>query len=308
MPTQWEGVIPPVATPLTSTGEVDFSALDRVVDHLVEAGVHGLFPLGSTGEVAYFTDAQRTEITRRVVKRASGLPVFVGCIDLTAERIVEQGRRAVDSGADALVVTAPLYARNDAHEVMDHFRMISDGVDAPLVAYDIPIRVHYKLLPELLVPLGLEGVLAGVKDSSGDDVNFRRLVAHNSAAGSPLRLFTGHELMVDGMLMLGADGVVPGLANVDPHGYVRLWDLAKAGDWQGARREQDRLLELFEIVFLSPDKSGDASGVGAFKAAMKHIGLIESAKMAPPTAALDEDVVARIHEIVDSVDLSPGHV
>ncbi len=292
-------MVPPVVTPFNTDGSVDHETLANVVNHLVESGMHGLFAMGSTGEVAYLTNRQRHDVLKTIIDTNAGrVPVIAGAIDLTAQRSIELANDAVELGADAFVVTAPIYAINDVKEIEDHFRIIGAGVDAPMFVYDIPVRVHKKIPADLLVRLGLDGVVAGVKDSSGDDVGFRRLVMANRAAGSPLRVFTGHEVVVDGMLLLGADGVVPGLANVDAARYAKLWDAAMAGDWATARVLQDELTSLFEIVFQATGRSGDAAGVGAFKVAMAAQGLLKSPAMAAPVQALDGDVAERIVEIV----------
>jgi 4-hydroxy-tetrahydrodipicolinate synthase len=301
------GVVPPVATPLLPDGEIDHASLERLVDYLVTSGVHGLFALGSTGETAYFTDDRRVEILRTIAGANAGrVPIIAGAIDLTSARIIAMSRRLVDSGADAVVTTAPLYTLNSPVEVDRHFRAIAAGIDAPLWAYDVPVRVHSKLGLGLLMGLAADGVIAGVKDSSGDDVGFRRLLAANAAAGHPLQLLTGHELVVDGMLLAGADGVVPGFANVEATGYVRMWDAAARGDWDAARREQEQINRAFEIVFQPQGLAGDATGVGAFKAAMKARGIIDHATMAFPTQSLDDAAVERIHGILAELDLLPG--
>ncbi|WP_043350653.1 dihydrodipicolinate synthase family protein [Beutenbergia cavernae] len=298
------GIVPPVITPFHADGEVDTASLARVVEHLVGAGVHGVFALGSSGEVAYLGREQRSVVLDTVVRTVAGrVPVLAGAIDLTARRVLEQVDDAVGAGVDGVVTCAPVYARNDRAEIADHFRAIAAGSPVPVYAYDIPVRVGTKLDAAMVVALGSEGVLAGVKDSSGDDVGFRRLVAANAAAGAPLSVLTGHEVVVDGMLLLGADGVVPGLGNVDPGAYVRMWDLAQAGDWEQVRPEQDRLAALFEIVFQASGRSGDAAGVGAFKVAMHALGLLDAPTMAPPVGPFDADTVARITGIVRAAGL-----
>lgn len=304
--TKFHGIIPPIVTPLNTDGTVNFADLDRLVEHLIVSGVDGLFPLGSTGQVAYLTDSDRLAVVEAVSRTAAGrVPVIAGAIDLTAPRIAESARALIAAGADAIVATAPVYAINDETEIADHFRQIRAGIDAPLFAYDIPVRVKSKLSPRMLVDLGREGVIVGVKDSSGDDVSFRRLVAMNNAAGKPLALFTGHEVVVDAMAMIGADGAVPGLANVDAAAYVRLWKAATAGDMKTAVAEQEYLNRLFEIVFQATGRSGDAAGVGAFKVAMAAIGLLSSDRMALPVKPFDPAVIARIHDIVKDVGLRP---
>lgn len=293
------GVIPPVATPLLPDHSIDHASLKRLVDYLVGAGVSGLFALGSTGETAYLTDDQRVEVLRTIVTTAAGrVPVIAGAIELTAARTALLAQRLVEAGADAIVITAPLYTLNSQAEIADHFRAVAAAIDAPLWAYDVPVRVHSKLSLDLLIQLGTEGVIHGVKDSSGDDVGFRRLLAANEAAGRPLQLLTGHEMVVDAMLLAGADGVVPGFGNVEAEGYVRLFDAARRGDWDAARTEQERINRLFEIVFQPAGLSGDATGVGAFKAAMHARGIIDHATMAATVQALDDVAVQKIRTII----------
>lgn len=307
--TKYHGIIPPIVTPLNSDGTVNYADLDALVEHLIAVGVDGLFPMGSTGQVAYLTDADRIAIVKAVARKAAGrVPVIVGAIDLTAARVIESARSLIAAGADAIVATAPVYAINDETEVADHFRQIKAGIDAPLFAYDIPVRVKTKLSPRMLIDLGREGVIVGVKDSSGDDVGFRRLIEMNNAAGKPLALFTGHEVVVDAMAMMGADGAVPGLANVDAGAYVRLWKAATSGDMKTAIAEQEYLNRLFEIVFQATGRSGDAAGVGAFKVAMAAVGLLSSATMSLPVKPFDAATLAKIHAIVKDVGLTAAKV
>lgn len=303
-PMRLRGIVPPVATPLLPDGSVDLVSLARLIDHLLAGGVDGLFVLGSTGQVAYLTDEQRDQVVATTVTRVAGrVPVVAGTPDFTASRIIPHARRAAELGVDGVVVTAPLYAINNEPEIRRHFSLIAAAVPAPVLAYDVPVRVGTKLSPELLLDLGREGIIKAVKDSSGDDVSFRRLVAANAEAGRPLALLTGHELMCDAMALLGADGIVPGLANVDPAGYVRLWQAAKTGDWSAAVAEQERLERLFRIVAVPTGRSGDAAGVGAFKAAMALLGIVASPTMPTPLEGLSEEDTTTIAAILAEAGL-----
>ncbi|MGV8977185.1 MAG: dihydrodipicolinate synthase family protein [Cellulomonas sp.] len=300
----FHGIVPPLVTPLTAEGELDLASFERLVVRQLEGGVHGLFVLGSSGEVGYLDDAQRDAVLRAAVHVAGGLvPVMAGVCETSTRRVVGQIQAAVAAGADAIVATAPFYVRTDDAGIERHFRAIGSASDLPVFAYDVPVRVHVKLDTDMLVRLGTDGVLAGVKDSSGDDVSFRRLLAANRAAGSPLALFSGHEVVVDGALLWGADGAVPGLGNVDPAGYVRLWDAAQAGDWVAARAEQERLAALFEIVFQPTGMGGDAVGLGAFKTALRAIGTIDTNVMCAPAPAVEGPAVDAIEEIVKAAGL-----
>ncbi|MEU6762697.1 dihydrodipicolinate synthase family protein [Streptomyces sp. NPDC046853] len=300
------GVIPPVITPLGADGEIDRPSLERVVDHLLDAGVSGLFALGSSGETAYLTPAQQDEVVKVITAASAGqVPVLVGAIETTTNRAIERARAAAGLGAAAIVATAPFYTRTHASEIDRHFRDIAAAVDLPLLAYDVPVCVHSKLDPELLLPLAADGVLAGVKDSSGDDGSFRRL-ALGATELAEFSVLTGHELVVDAMMLAGADGSVPGLANVDPHGYVRLHEAAVRGDWAAAKSEQDRLVALFDIVrAVRPGTaSATAAGLGAFKTALMLRGIITTQVMSPPMRSLDTAETAAVAHCLDRAGLS----
>ena len=284
----FSGVVPPVVTPDTPDHQLDIVSFERSINRLIEAGVDGLFFLGSSGEVVFATDERRDQIVREAVRIVDHrVPVLVGIIDTETERVLEHGRRALALGADALVATAPFYALGGPADVEEHFRILHQELDAPLFAYDIPVCVHTKLPWKMLARLGTEGVLAGVKDSSGDDVSFRYLVQENEKNGHPLTLLTGHEIVVDGALLSGADGSVPGLANVEPEGYVRMWKAAQEGNWAEVKREQDRLNEISHIFDVTTGVQGYGAGVGAFKCALNLMGIFDSDQMPRPVKPLD---------------------
>lgn len=284
----FSGVVPPVVTPDTPDHQLDVVSFERSINRLIEAGVDGLFFLGSSGEVVFATDERRDQIVREAVRIVDHrVPVLVGIIDTETERVLEHGRRALALGADALVATAPFYALGGPADVEEHFRILHQELDAPLFAYDIPVCVHTKLPWKMLARLGAEGVLAGVKDSSGDDVSFRYLVQENEKNGHPLTLLTGHEIVVDGALLSGADGSVPGLANVEPEGYVRMWKAAQEGNWAEVKREQDRLNEISHIFDVTMGVQGYGAGVGAFKCALNLMGIFDSDQMPRPVKPLD---------------------
>ncbi len=306
MDSRFRGVFPPVVTALTADGQLDRVSFARSINRMIDAGVNGLFVLGSSGEVAFSTDERRREIIEAAVEIVDHrVPLLVGCIDTESKRVIEHARVAAELGADAIVATAPFYALGGAAEVERHFRLIHEAVDLPLFAYDIPVCVHTKLQGDMLVRLGRDGVLTGVKDSSNDDVSFRFLVDANNKAGHPLVLLTGQEVVVDGAYMAGADGSVPGLANVEATGYVRMWNAYEAGDWETVRSEQDALADLMRIVLVPQGVQGYGSGVGAFKTAMALLGIFDTNQMPEPVLPLRGDNVKRVAQVLREVGLNP---
>lgn len=294
------GVVPPVCTPFNTDYSVDEKSLRRLVNHLIDGGVHGLFVLGSTSEVAYLTDANRAEVIRITLDETAGrVPVVAGAIDMTTLRVNEHVRAAVAAGIDGIVLTAPFYVRTHSAEIENHFRLVKQACpDTPLYAYDIPIAVNgVKLELGTVLKLASEGVIAGLKDSSGNDAGIRAVIMGAKKLGlKDFKVLTGSELTVDSALIAGADGVVPGIGNIDPAGYVRIFDLVAAGDFAAAKAEQERLFEMFGLVDVgAPGRMGrGSSAIGAFKAGLKLLGIIEDARTAPPAIALNEAEISAI--------------
>ena len=303
-PALLRGVIPPLVTPVDEEGEVDRGSLARRIGFLLDAGVDGLFVGGSTGEVALLDSAARRTVVEVAVATAGGrVPVLAGAVDTGTRRVIEQARDAARLGADAVVVTAPFYvAPNDA-EIVAHYRTVAAAVDVPVIAYDIPSAVGVRLAPPVAAELAESKLVVALKDSSGDLAGMRETL-RRVPPGFPV--LTGSEVIADVSVALGAAGIVPGLGNVDPHGYVRLYRAAATGDLEAARAEQDRLSRLFTIISVADrTRIGFTAGaLGSFKAALALRGVIGHPGTLPPLSPLIPSETAAIREILADAGLS----
>ncbi|MEV6899638.1 dihydrodipicolinate synthase family protein [Amycolatopsis sp. NPDC051372] len=301
MTNRWGGVIPPLCTPLASGHEVDVASLERLVDHHLLSGVHGVFALGSAGEATFLPDRQRRTVLETVAKRVAGqVPVFAGAIDTSTLRVLEHIRVASEVGCAAVVVTAPFYVTPHPAEVERHFRTVARQAELPVLAYELPAAVHTSLQSDLVLTLAADGLIAGLKDSSGDDGRLRALATGFRALheSRPV-LFTGSELTADDAVRHGVDGIIAGLSNVDPAGYVRLFRAATAGDHIAAAEEQARLAGLQRIVDVAAARIGVTSArIGAMKAALSVLGVIRSAAAATPQLPLNDHEIARIQVVL----------
>src|SRR5688500_11938351 len=154
------GIIPPVSTPLTSQGDIAVDDLRRLIEFQIDAGVHGLFVLGSTSEVVGLTERQQENVLGTAMEVVQGrVPVLAGCIDFTTNRVIDRARRAHQHGVDGLVVCAPFYVKPDQAEIVRHFQMIRDAVNLPIMAYDIPSAVQTKIQRPTLRLLAQQKVL-----------------------------------------------------------------------------------------------------------------------------------------------------
>jgi 4-hydroxy-tetrahydrodipicolinate synthase len=304
---QLTGVVPPLVTPLTPSYEVDTASLARLVQYQLAGGVSGVFVLGTSGEGTFLTDEQRQVVLETTVAEVAGqVPVLAGVIDTSTNRVSAHVSAALKAGVDALVVTAPFYAATHPAEIERHFvRLKAVAEDTPLYAYDIPPRAGTKLPASLITSLSEQGVIAGVKDSSGQETSLRELVLQRREKKLDLAIMTGSEVTVDSALAFGVDGVVPGLGNVDPAGYVRLYNAAVAGDAATAREEQDRLFRLFDIIKVA-DRSrmgASSAALGAFKGGLYLLGVIDCPVTAYPSIALNDGEIAAIRPLLDRAGL-----
>ena len=289
-----------MCTPFTSDYGIDEKSLRRLINHLLDGGVHGIFALGSTSEVGYLTDRNRAEILRITVDEVAGrVPVVAGIIDTTTLRVIEHVRAGIAAGVDGFVLTAPFYSRVSQAEIKLHFTIVKEACgELPLYAYDIPALVNgVKLDTNTVLSLAKEGVIAGIKDSSGIDSAMRAVMVGRHERGlDGFVVLTGSELTVDTALFCGADGVVPGIGNIDPAGYVRIFNYVRENNLEAARKEQERLFKMFDLVSVGlPRGMGtNSSAYGAFKESLKMLGIITDARTAPPSIQLNGAEIAAI--------------
>ncbi|PZF86684.1 dihydrodipicolinate synthase family protein [Jiangella anatolica] len=293
------GVITPLVSFLTESGKPDREAMSALVEQQIAAGVNGLLATGSTGEVGNLTPAERSAVLRVVVDEADGrLPVWAGVGGLGTSDTVQAARDAEAGGADALLVLPPLFFDSSDAELAAHFRAVATAVELPVVAYDVPPRTPRKLPVSLVSRLAADGVLAGVKDSSGDLTAGRQLCAA-TADVTGFRTYAGVEITLDVAIMLGFHGIVPGFANVLPGAAVETYAAARAGDVDGAAAAQATYLRLLRILDVPLDGAGfPARAVGAIKVATATALGLPVPSVAPPLTPPDDAFVRAVSAIV----------
>lgn len=299
-----QGIIPPLVTPLHPDGTIDTLSLRRLVTHLVDAGVHGLFPLGSTGECSQLNDDQRRIVLETVTDAAAGrVPVLAGILSSSTQRTIAQGRIARDYGVQGFVVTAPYYYTHTQTEILAHFRTVRDAVGLPVIAYNIPSMVKVGLDKATIRTLAEEGTIAALKDTS-PDLSATRAIMLACRDIEGFDILTGLEFVTDLALEMGAQGAVPGLANVAPWDYVAIYDAIRAGDLARARYHQERMVALFDICYQgAPQASHSASALGGFKAALVSLGVIAHDTLAPPMSPIPPGSHARVRAILETLGL-----
>ncbi|MEA2629260.1 MAG: hypothetical protein QOJ10_1720 [Chloroflexota bacterium] len=282
------GVLPALVTPLTREGEVDEAAVERLVGHVLAGGVHGLLPLGSTGESASLDEKSRRAMLTATVKAAAGkVPVICGVVQSRLAAARAEVKTAADLGAIAALVAPPYYYPIDQATVLDFYRRVADSSPLPILVYNIPQNTKVVIEPATLSTLAHEGAVAGIKDSSRDFEYFETVcVAVRDL--SEFRIFTGSDTMLLASLAMGGAGTICGAGNIAPGWVVKIFDDFERGDLKAARAQQDLLLQLILAV---------RGGVfpAAIKAAMHLQGICDPWPV-PPVAPLEERATGRLRE------------
>ena len=298
-PLRIHGIVPPVPTPLTSSGEVDSAAFRRVFDHLVEGGAQGAFVLGSTGELASLTCSQRTEAIRSAVISAAGrIPVLVGIADTCPATSVELGRQARELGADAVVAAAPFYYELSADELRHHFEKLLPQLELPVLLYNMPWLTGHVLDEDCLKAALAHPLVIGFKDSSGDLGYLRRMI-ELAAVRPEVTVLVGNEYLYHAALEAGAHGAVGGGGNIYPFLFRALQDAHDRGDANTAAECQRRISRLGRQIF---DITGRPTSVFvAIKAAMACLGLCEP-HVAPPLTACTPSQMESLRRVLEGPD------
>jgi 4-hydroxy-tetrahydrodipicolinate synthase len=295
------GIVTPLVTFFDPEGGVDRDAMTRLVDSQLDAGIHGLLAVGSTGELGGMTPSMRTAAIEIVVGAASGrAPVWAGAAGLSTAETVDAAVDAARAGADAILALPPLFFDSSDDELVRHFSMLAEAVDIPVIAYDVPPRTPRKIPMGVVVRLAEAGVLAGVKDSSGDLTAGR--LTNEATAGIPgFRSYIGSEVTIDAAFVLGFDGIVPGFANVLPRPAVEIFEAWRHGAI--GREAQAEYVRLFEILRVHlAHAGGPAAAINALKVGAAHtLGLDGTPPVTEPFVQPTEEFSAAVRAVVDAL-------
>lgn len=273
---QLEGVTCPTVTPFRD-GDVDEDALADLVASLVDGGVDGLFPCGTTGEFASLTAAERARVFELTVDYAEGTPVLAGAGATSVAETLSHVEAAADAGADAAVVVPPYFhGANDPAGERAFFEAVGDEADLPLLLYNIPSCTGAPISPEVVASLTTHETYIGLKDSGGDLGYFLRLLRETP---EEFLLLQGFDNLLLPSLRMGADGGVNALSNVLPELFAELYE--SADDERADRIHERAIAPLFERCL-------DVGFAPGTKAALVETGVLPTDEVRPPLVPLDD--------------------
>jgi 4-hydroxy-tetrahydrodipicolinate synthase len=285
----FKGVFTALATPFRG-GALDEAAMTVLIERQIAAGVHGLVPVGTTGESATLSGDEHRRVVKLTVEVAAGrVPVIAGAGSYSTAEAIELADHARQAGADAALIVTPYYNRPSQEGLFRHFEAIARAVDLPIVVYNVPSRTSVDIANDTLARLAKLPNVIGIKDATGD---MGRASQQRLACGHDWLMLSGDDPSALGYMAHGGHGCISVTANVTPGPCARFYDACLAGDWAGALALQDRLIRLHKALFL------DASPAPT-KFALARLGLCSDETrlpIAPCAEAVKDEILAAMAE------------
>lgn len=278
-----EGAMTALVTPMRD-GNLDFDALEALIEQQIAAGIHGLVAVGTTGESATLTVEEHVRVVEFVVERTQKrVPVVAGAGANSTAEAIEMSSLTADVGADALLHVVPYYNKPNQAGMYAHFEAIARATDLPVILYNVPGRTACDLLPETVARLATIDNIVAIKEATGDVHRAAQIIA---ACGDDLIVLSGDDFTTFPVYALGGRGVISVVSNVMPRQMAEMWNAACEGDLERARELHYEILPLTQLLFAEPNPI-------PVKEALAMIGLIQP-DLRLPLVRCSEGLQARL--------------
>lgn len=298
------GIIPPLVTPLKDNETLDVESLERLIEHLIDGGVHGLFILGTTGEEQSLSYDMRHRMIREACRINNGrLPMMVCISDTSITESLRLARVAADCGATAVVSAPPYYAATGQPELVQFYEELTAQLPLPLFLYNMPSHVKVSFSPEAVVEIAKNEKVVGFKDSSANAVYFQT-VMYKMRERKDFSMFVGPEEITGELVLLGANGGINGGANMFPELYVSMYDAAAAGNIAEVARLQRLIMQISDTIY-TVGKHG-SSYLKGLKCALSVLGIINDDYVASPFRKFDAPERRKVEEALAKLPIENG--
>ena len=288
----YRGVVVPMVTPIAPDGLVDIPAARRIIEHLLDGGVDGVFVLGTTGEGASVPRSEALRLVELTAQQVRGRAlVFSGLYENCLLEAVNTGNQYLRAGADVLVLLPSFYFTLQPSETLSSIASVLDRLAGPVFLYNIPAISHCSIPLDIVEQLLGHPRLVGMKDSENDALRLGQLVTRLSKRPD-FSVFIGVGAHMAKMLSLGADGIVPSVGNLVPEVCVELADAIRQGDSSRAVLLEERMMATANLYQRGRSLGGS---LAALKAAMNSLGLC-GPDVLPPLLTLPDDERKRVRQ------------
>ena len=241
-----EGIVAPVLTSLDGNEKFNPGAYKEYINYLIDAGIHGIFPLGTNGEFYAFNQQEKLEIIKVAIEAVNGrVPVYAGTGCVTTRETVEFSKKVVDLGVDVLSIISPYFVSVSQDDLYRHFSTIAKNVAAPILLYNIPARTGNNIDYKTLKKLAEFDNIIGIKDSSG---NFDNSLKYIENTDLRLNVMAGNDSLILWTLLAGGSGAISGCSNIFPELMVEIYEQWKLGDFEKANAAQKKIRDFRNVM------------------------------------------------------------
>jgi len=298
METTLRGIVPPLVTPLLDNNTLDIDGLEKLIEHVIAGGVHGLFILGTTGEAQSLSFELRYEMikqTAHILKNR--LPLLVGISDTSIVDSLHLGQLAHESGADALVSAPPYYFATGQPELAEFYESLIPQLELPVYLYNMPSHTKVSFAPSTIKRIAENPKVIGFKDSSANGTYFQQ-VMYEMRDRKDFSIFVGPEEMMAEVVLMGAHGGVNGGANMFPKLYVDLYNAAATHNMAEVRRLHAIVMQISATIY-SVGSFG-SSYLKGVKCGLSVLGIC-SDYLAAPFNKFDEEHKEKIRLAIENL-------
>lgn len=300
------GIIPPLVTPLKDNETLDIESLERLIEHLIQGGVHGLFILGTTGEeqsLSYRIRKQMIEETCRINR--GRLPVLACITDTSIVESVNLAKIAADCGASGVVSAPPYYFATGQPELAQFYEELVPQLPLPVFLYNMPSHVKVSFAPATIHRIAQNPRVVGFKDSSANAVYFQS-VMHIMKDRPDFAMLVGPEEITGECVLMGGHGGINGGANMFPELYVGMYNAAKAGNLAEVLRLQPYIMQISSTIYTVGQHG--SSYLKGLKCALSILGVINDDFVASPFYKFNAPEREKIRQALERLPIENGRL
>ena len=302
---QYSGLVVPTITPFTSDEKIDEKSLRKLIGFLISEGVHGLWIAGTSGEFSAIEDSERLKSLEIAIDETKKrVPIIFNISATSTNLAINLAEKVKLLEIQGIALTPPYYFNSPQNELLEHYRKINAVCpNIPLWIYNIPQTVKTVVSVETVIQLAKEGVVQGIKDSSGDGEYFSQIVTSCHLNNIKLNKFLGTHHRIDTASKVGADGIIPGTGNAIPKIIVNAWDSSISNEVSSLNSAIKKISVFSGFTKFAVGKGRTQANLGIIKATLEFKGIIENSSLSAPLESLTDQEKMHLEKALKENDL-----
>lgn len=295
---KFEGTTVAMVTPYTKNDEIDEEGIRENINYLIENGVNGILAAGTTGESATITHDEHRKLVDILIDEVNGrVTTIAGAGSNSSKEALGLVKHAEDTGADAALVITPYYNKPQPHGLYEHYKLLTESSDIPIVIYNVPSRTGTDIDVDTIGKVAELDNIVAIKEANPDLDKVSKIIKKIDEIGKTdkFRVLSGNDDLTLPMIAMGAKGVISVVGNVDPARMSQMVNYALEGDFETASKVHYELYDLMKVLFIETNPVPAKTALNMMGRPASHVRL--------PLAPLKEENKAKLKEVLENLDL-----